>query len=537
MFSNPVLRGCYPDPSVTRVGNDYFLVTSSFEYLPGLPILQSPDLVNWVQLGSAIAGEEQLDLSTVPSSGGLYAPTLRHHGGVFYITNTLVHGTGRNGNFVITATDVAGPWSDPVWLDDAAGIDPSLFFDVDGRAWFHATRLAEPGDWPEQTEVWLRELDLTTLQLVGPEFILWTGALIGAVWAEGPHLYRVGEYYYLLAAEGGTEHNHAVSIARSTSVTGPYVGNPGNPVFTHRTLGRDYPVVGVGHADLVQTPSGEWWSVVLASRPYGGYFPNLGRETHLVPVAWEDGWPVFAPGSGRVEARVAAPEHPLTAAVPSPFTPEADRSGFAASNRAETGVLRDDFDGAHLSGLWNGVRALPGTVSTLTARAGWLRLPLRNTTLGEVAIPAFVGRRQQHQNARFSARIDFTSGSDHERAGLAVRQSEDAHLTLLITAGLAGERRVVATSRVRGVDTVIGDEVIPAGPLTLTVRAIGQHYHLEFETSSGIFPVAIADGSELSSPRAGGFLGLWWGLYASSHGAATSANADFDWTEYAGQDH
>ncbi len=532
MFSNPVLRGCYPDPSVTRVGSDYFLVTSSFEYLPGLPIFRSADLVNWVQVGAAIAGEGQVDLSTVPSSGGLYAATLRHHDGTFYITNTVVHGEGRKGNFIVTATDIAGPWSDPVWLDDAAGIDPSLFFDADGRAWFHATRLAEPGEWPEQTEVWLRGLDLTTLQLVGPEYILWTGALIGAVWAEGPHLYRVGEYYYLLAAEGGTEHNHAVSIARSESVTGPYVGNPGNPVLTHRTLGREYPVVGVGHADLVQTPSGEWWSVLLGSRPYGGYFPNLGRETHLVPVTWEDGWPVFAPGTGRVEASFAAPNHPLAP----PFDAATDASGFAATNLPDTGVLRDDFDGETLAPTWNGVRAQPTAVSSLTARPGWLRLPLVPATLAEVAVPAFVGRRQQHQNARFSAHIDFAPGSGSEGAGLAVRQSEDAHLTLLITAGDSGERRVVATSRVRGLDTVIGDGVIPAGPLTLTVRAAGQDYHLEYETSSGIFPVAVADASELSSPRAGGFLGLWWGLYATSHGAATSAHADIDWTEYVGAD-
>ncbi|WP_157601941.1 glycoside hydrolase family 43 protein, partial [Promicromonospora kroppenstedtii] len=307
--SNPILPGCYPDPTICRVGAEYYLVTSTFEYFPGLPVFRSRDLVHWEQIGHAVDRPGQLDMQGIASSGGLYAPTLRHHDGTFWLVCTLVdqQDSSRGGNFVLTATDPAGPWSDPVWLGED-GIDPSLFFDDDGRVWLHGTRLAREPEWHDQTEVWLRELDPATMRLAGPEHVLWRGAVLGAVWAEGPHLYRVDGTYYLLAAEGGTEFHHAISVARSDSVTGPYVGNRANPVLTHRHLGRDVDVVGVGHADLVEAPDGSWWAVLLGMRPYGGYHYNLGRETFLVPVTWEDGWPVFAPGQGRVPMVVEVPD-------------------------------------------------------------------------------------------------------------------------------------------------------------------------------------------------------------------------------------
>jgi hypothetical protein len=249
--ANPVLPGFHPDPSICRVGDEFFVVTSTFEYFPGLPVHRSRDLVEWQLVGHAVHREDQLDLSTVAASGGLFAPTIRHHDGRFFVACTLVGGEGRQGSFVVTATDPAGPWSDPAWIEDAPGIDPSILFDDDGRAWWCGTRLADPGDWPEQTEVWVRELDLATMSLVGEEHVVWHGAVEGAVWAEGPHLYRrVGEVL-LLASEGGTERHHAVSAARGPSPTGPFTGSRANPLLTHRHLGGDSPVANVGHADLV----------------------------------------------------------------------------------------------------------------------------------------------------------------------------------------------------------------------------------------------------------------------------------------------
>ena len=213
-FHNPILPGFYPDPSICRVGEDYYLVNSTFEYFPGLPIFHSRDLVHWRQVGHVLTRPSQLDLDGIRPSGGLFAPTLRHHNGTFYVINTLIDGKTKQGNFIVTSTDVRGPWSEPYWLEDAPGIDPSLFFDDDGRAWYTGNRLLPDGAYSGHCEIWLQELDLTTMQLTGPRHSLWEGALKGAVWAEGPHLYKINGLYYLLIAEGGTEHKRKKTVDR-----------------------------------------------------------------------------------------------------------------------------------------------------------------------------------------------------------------------------------------------------------------------------------------------------------------------------------
>lgn len=510
---NPVLPGCYPDPSVCRVGDDFYLVTSTFEYLPGLPVFRSRDLVRWEQVGHVVDRPGQLDYDGIRSSGGLYAPTLRHHDGVFWLVCTLVgqRDGAPGGDFVMTATDPAGPWSDPVWLDTrgpdgAAGIDPSLFFDTDGRVWLHGTRLRSEPEWYHQTEVWVRELDPATKQVVGPEHVVWTGALRGAVWAEGPHLYRVGDTYLLLAAEGGTEIHHAVSVARASSVTGPYEGCKGNPVLTHRHLGRGADVVGVGHADLVEAPDGSWWAVVLGMRPYGGYHYPLGRETFLVPVAWEDGWPVLAPGTGRVPDEVGVP-----------FAPDDARPGPAQG--AASGVVPPDDP------RWTSVRALPSEVATARGE-GW-DLPVRPTTLAEVAVAAFLGVRLQHQDADVRAEVP-TGLPDGESVGLVVRQSEDDHVRLDLTGGTAP--RAVAVHRRDGQDTTLGEvdlgAVGPGAVVTLGLAARGPDLALAVAVGDAEpRTVAVADARALDTVATGGFLGLWVGVHATSHGRPTSSVA------------
>ena len=193
-FRNPILPGCYPDPSICRVGEDYYLVTSSFEYFPGLPIFHSRDLTHWHQIGHVLDRPSQLDLDEIRPSGGLYAPTIRHHNGTFYVINTLVDGKTRSGNFIVTATKPEGPWSEPYWLQDADGFDPSLFFDEDGRVWFTANRLHEEGYYTGHTEVYLREIDIENMKLIGEETVLWDGAVKGAVWAEAAHIYKVNGF-------------------------------------------------------------------------------------------------------------------------------------------------------------------------------------------------------------------------------------------------------------------------------------------------------------------------------------------------------
>lgn len=515
---NPLLPGCFPDPSICRVGEDYYLVTSTFEYLPGLPVLHSRDLVSWEVAGHVVDRPGQLDYAGIGSSGGLYAPTIRHHAGTFWVVCTLVDrdDPARGGNFLVTATDPAGPWSDPVWLD-ADGIDPSIFFDDDGRVWVHGTRLAREPQWHDQTEVWVRELDLATQKLVGPEHVIWTGALHDVVWAEGPHLYRVDGTYYLLAAEGGTEFHHAVSVARADHVTGPYVGSRGNPVLTHRHLGRGSDVVGVGHADLVEAADGTWWAVALGMRPYGGYHYPLGRETFLVPVTWEDGWPVFAPGTGRVPAEVDVPSA-------GPWQP-------GVVQGRTSGVVPPDDP------RWGAVRALPTEVATVDGDA-W-DLPLRPAAPTDAEALAFLGVRLQHRDADVHAtvRAHLAPG---EECGLLLRQSEDDHARLAVTpasdtADTDGWHLRVVHRRA-GVDAVLGETVLtgdPGRPLVLTARVRGVDVDL-LAGAAGEPAVVVGrvDLRTLDSVATGGFLGVWLGVHGTSHGRPTTSRVRLAELEY-----
>ena len=522
-FRNPVLPGFYPDPSVCRVGEDYYLVNSTFEYFPGLPIHHSRDLVHWRPLGYVLDRPEQLPLQGIRPSGGLYAPTIRYHDGTFYVVCTLVDGTSRSGNFVVIATDPAGPWSSPHYLEDAPGFDPSLFFDDDGRVWFTGSRPAAEPEYEGHTEIWMRELDLDTMRLVGETFVLTSGALRGAIWAEGPHVYKVDGQYYLVIAEGGTGHDHAVTVHRADTVTGPYQGNPRNPVLTHRHLGREHPIVGTGHGDLIQTQTGEWWMVLLAMRPYGGYFYNLGRETFLAPVTWEEGWPVVSPGIGQVQHHYPFPDLP-----PSPWP---------------TQPACDHFDAPVLAPQWNMLRTPDEPFWSLQERPGHLRLRVQPWTLADWATPSFVGRRQQHPSFTARLAVDFTPAKPGEYAALALLYNSDFHLCLLIGAGADTTGRTLRlTRRAHGVEETIAEQVLPPDApsrILLAAEARGQHlalsYAVEPERWHRIGPEV--DTRFLSPSVAGGFTGVYVGMYATSTGSPSDSVADFDWFEYQGQDH
>ncbi len=516
-FHNPILPGFYPDPSICRVGEDYYLVNSSFEYFPGLPLFHSRDLVHWRQIGHVLTRPSQLNLDGVRPSGGLYAPTLRYHDGTFYVINTLVDGTQEKGNFIVTTKDIAGEWSDPYWLADAPGIDPSLFFDDDGRAWYTGTHGVAKPEFQGQNDIWLQELDLSSMQLTGPKQVLWQGALKKAAWPESPHIYKIDGRYYLMIAEGGTAHAHAVTIARSDKITGPYEGHAHNPILTHRHLGIDHPIVGTGHADLVETQNGDWWMVMLAMRPYGGYYYNLGRETFLTPVRWENGWPVVNPGVGRVTFETPAPDLPE---CPWPAAPACDQ-----------------FDAPRLSHEWIFLRTPREDFWSLAERPGHLRLRLRPQTLAERANPSFVGRRQQH--IHFSARtaMDFAPKGANECAGLVLLQNNDFHFRFVVTQE-GGGAVIRLVKREKGKEEVLAARPIQAGRICLKVSADGQSYNFYAATQAeNWLPVAEnVDGRILSTPVAGGFVGAVIGLYASSNGGAGENVADWDWFEYAGRD-
>lgn len=276
-MTTPVLAGFHPDPSVCRVREDYYLVNSTFEYLPGIPIHHSRDLVRWEPVGHVLTRPEQIPYAT--TGRGVFASTIRHHQGRFWVATTDVDRIDR-GQMILSASDPAGPWSDPVFVEEAIGIDPDLAWDQDRC---HLT-------WAGRDGISSIEVDPTTGRARGPVRMLWSGT--GLAHPEGPHLIRRGRWWYLLIAEGGTERGHTVSIARAESLDGAFEPAPGNPILSHRST--THPVQNTGHADLVETAEGRWAMVYLGVRPRGvtpGFHVN-GRETFLAAVEWRDGWPV-----------------------------------------------------------------------------------------------------------------------------------------------------------------------------------------------------------------------------------------------------
>lgn len=512
-YRNPIIPGFYPDPSVCRVGEDYFLVTSSFEFFPGLPIFHSRDLVHWRQLGHVLDRKSQLPLDGIRPSGGLFAPTIRYHMGTFYVINTLVDGVAEMGNFIVTATDPSGPWSEPFWLEDAPGIDPSLLFDDDGRVWYCGTRVRENQKFPGDSQIWLQELDLETMQLIAQKFVLWRGALRKAQWAEAPHIYKINGRYYLIVAEGGTEHNHAVTVARADTVEGPYEPNPRNPILTHRHLGLGYPIVGTGHADIVETQNGEWWLVCLAMRPYGGYFYNLGRETFLAPLDWEAGWPVVAPGVGKLEFSGAGPD-----LKPHPWPSE---------------PTIDHFDRETLGPTWNFIRTPRETFWSLEERPGYLRLRLRPETLMERVNPSFIGRRQQHISCTITVGMEFVPKKLDECAGVVLLQRETHQIRCTVKLIGTGKPVVQLVRREAGEDKVLEMLEVNPGSLYFKVEVKGQEYSFFVSDRLDSWQAlgGPVDGRALSTPVAGGFTGVYIGMYASSNGQPSDNYADFDFFE------
>lgn len=292
-YSNPVVRGNSPDPSVVRLGNDFFLATSSFEYLPGIVIRHSTDLVNWVIVGAAIQNSAQCRRDGKPGPIMLFAPTLRHHAGVFYLACTNM--AEGQGNFLISASDPRGPWSDAVWIDSEA-FDPSLFFDYDGTCYYTRRTLNLEPQGGDLGPIVQAVIDPATGHL-GPLHAITPGNRgFETNDIEGPHIYRIGEWYYLFCAEGGTWMGHLQSIARSKSVWGPYEPAPHNPVITHRNRVL-HPIQSLGHAELVEDTRGQWWTLALGTR-HREQHHMLGRETFLLPVDWRDGWPHIGTDGG-----------------------------------------------------------------------------------------------------------------------------------------------------------------------------------------------------------------------------------------------
>jgi xylan 1,4-beta-xylosidase len=508
-YRNPILAGFYPDPSLCRVGEDYYLVNSSFAYYPGVPIFHSRDLVHWRQIGHVLTRPSQLEMRGLRVSEGIFAPTIRFHDGVFYMITTLV---GGGGNFYVTAKDPAGPWSDPVWLPEIDGIDPSLLFDDDGRA--YVVNNGPPPEAPLYSghrALWLQELDLAAGRLFGPRRVIVDGGVDISkqpIWIEGPHLFRKGEWYLLIAAEGGTSEGHSEVVFRSRAVFGPYTPWERNPILTQRDLDPDRPrpVTSTGHADFVETPAGAWWSVFLGCRPYQGRLYNTGRETFLLPVTWtDDEWPT-----------ILAPGQPVPLVVPSPDLPVVPAPPMTGSFS-----WRESFDQPTLGPAWNSLRGPADDWYRVDPEAGGLVLEARPVALTSRDVPSFLGRRQQHATFTATTALRAPHGEGWS-AGLVAFQNETFHLYLgvrPVEAGLEVFLERVADHQPEARPETIARAAVagpPPATVLLRIEGRGRAYTFSFATRPGEWTSLSdgEDGSILSTATAGGFVGTYIGLYA-----------------------
>jgi alpha-N-arabinofuranosidase len=510
-YANPILQGFYPDPSIVRVGSDYYLVNSTFSWFPGMPVFHSRDLVHWTQIGNAFDRSTQLDLGKLGMGQGLYAPDISWHEGTFYLVNTCV---GCGDTFVMTAKRAEGPWSAPLFLQELAGaIDPSIFFDDDGRAW--VVNNGPPAEKPRyegHRALWLQQFDFKTMKMVGPRQVLVDAGVHPErrpIWIEGPHIFKKDGIYYLIAAEGGTADQHSEVVFRSDKVTGPYVPLASNPILTQRDLPNDRPrpITSTGHAKFVETPLGEWWAVFLGVRPYDarGNF-NTGRETFMLPVHWKDGWPRILDAGQRVPWTVAAP-----------------KLAQAKAARPTNGdfTIREEFDSAKLPSDWMMLRNPQG--HWWRAGSGWLQLDARPVSLADHGNPSLLARRQAHLNATATTRVRFNAASDDAEAGITAFQNDEYWYLLALGSNhgkpvVRVRRRAGEGEPPRGI--VLAQAPLPAGSVQLRISAHGARYDFAWSKDGRRWRTLVkdADGTILSTQKAGGFVGAVFGLYAHNGG-------------------
>ena len=534
-YRNPILPGGYPDPSITYDGEYYYMVNSSFELFPGLPIHRSSDLVNWEAIGHGLHRDEQIsgavNLVSVQENGGIHAPTIRFHNGRFYLITTNIYTPldpkepTEFVNFILTAENPAGPWSMPHVIEGAPGIDPDIFFDTDGRVYFVGTH--DIGD-PKKNgigEIWIQELDLETWSLVGERHSVWRGAC-GGESVEGPHLYRRNGYYYLMVAEGGTGLNHAVMIAVSDSIFGSYLSNPRNPILTARHLSSSNWVNCVGHADFTQIEDGRWYMVALGIRNIEDGTSPMGRETFLMPMVWEDAtitwqetspgkweplvrsFPVIAPETGRVE-----PINPLP---------------FAQRPQINRGTFEDSFTPTALRKEWAFRRGPRDTHYSLTARRGALRLYTTPEKIAPRTGYNALGIRQTQADFEWTATLQFNPENRGEEAGIVLIQGDENYQLFTLEKSGRGVLLQLKTRNGPKEKLVLSAEQ-PAYAGTAQLRVISAngtlHYAISLDEGESFLPFTSISGVHLLCKD---YMGAQIGVYASSNGNMESRGfADF----------
>lgn len=507
-FYNPILAGWYSDPTLCTNGEgDYFLATSTFTYYPGVPLFHSRDLVNWKQIGHILDRPSQLvNMKGQNVSGGIFAPALSYnpHNKTYYMVTTNVGA----GNFFVKTQDPFGSWSEPVMLPEVTGIDPSFFFDEDGRAYIVNNDDA-PDNRPEydgHRTIRIQEFDTKTDCTIGPRKILINKGAHpedNPIWIEGPHLYKIDGKYFLMSAEGGTGDGHSEVIFRGNSPMGPFTPWEQNPILTQRHLDRQRinPVTCAGHADLVQGPAGDWWAVFLACRPLNGQFENLGRETFLMPVRWsEDGFPYLTQGEELVPQILHC-------------------EGVRRDSTCLSGNFEwsDDFDAETPGMEWMTLRGPASELYSLTEQPGYLLLKCGTSPASEKDIPAFISRRMQHHKFVCTTRMLFNPSDREEAAGMLLFKDETHHYFMGVNRNATGRCVSLWKTEESGCQLLAEKPIADKeGFVELKVISHGLTYDFCYAVSKGQWETLCTnvDARFLSTAVAGGFTGTNIGLYA-----------------------
>jgi len=505
-FQNPVIPGYYPDPSICRVGDDFYLVNSTFQFFPGVPVFHSKDLIHWEQIGNVLDRASQVDLSYGGASSGIYAPTIRYNEGKYYMITTNINMLyqRKTGNFIVTADNPAGPWSEPVFIDGVNGIDPSLYWE-NGKMYLC---------WSAMNHIALVELDTQTFQFKGQPRNVWDGD--GDSSPEGPHIYKKDGYYYLLIAEGGTEMGHKVNIARSRNIDGPYTSNPSNPILTQKRRDSVSSVLqGTGHPDLVQAVDGSWWMVYLGFRDtVGKQHHLLGRETCLAPVTWEENaWPVVN-GKGWVDIDM---RHVKT--LPQVLMPQ-------QANHV------DFKNGRKLGFEW--IYINNPVEQNYSYANNQLQLRATGVSIDDAKrTPTFVARRQTDVNCVVTTSMTLKDGKAGDRAGLTVYMEPRGHYDVALVAGADGSLQVELSYRLGELKHVAKTvKLNTKDAIQFKVDVTNTHYAFSYSTDGNNFqPLGKMDSFFLSTETMGGFTGMLFGLFAEGN-EGTKATAAIDWFDY-----
>ncbi|WP_319226292.1 glycoside hydrolase family 43 protein [Draconibacterium orientale] len=516
-FYSPILQGCYPDPAITRKGDDYYLVCSSFAMFPGVPIFHSKDLVNWTDLGGVLDNPETFDTHDCGISAGVYAPgiTYNPYNDTFYMITTAF--TGGLNNIIVKTKDPKKGWGDPIKLA-FGGIDPSIFFDDDGKAYIVHNDAPDPGkelyNGHRVIKIW--EYDVEKDQVIeGTDKIIVDGGVDLAkkpIWIEAPHLYKKDGKYFLMCAEGGTGGWHSEVIFKSDSPKGPFIPAPSNPILTQRHFPREREnkVDWAGHADIVEGPNGQWYGVFLAVRPNEEQRVNTGRETFILPVDWSGEFPVFVNGLVPLEPKLDMPKG---------VENKTGKDGFFANGNF---TYNEDFSSDDLDKRWIGLRG-PREAFIEKAKNGIQINPFA-ANVKEVKPTSTLFYRQMHNSFSYAATLDYKPESEKDLAGIVALQSENANYVFGVTK--QGDDYVLVLQRnfkrrFRGeMDSkvIASTKIELSQPLRLQVSAKGDKYEFSYAVEGADF-VRLGEtvsGDILSTDVAGGFTGCLLGLYATS---------------------